>query len=193
MMKYMDRKHALAVILSVIVLVVVGKWWRGRIRPINYTLLEEKKGLIAELADTIIPRTHSPGAKDANVAVFIVEMVRRGISLQEARTFMRGLDAIETYCNSHFRKGFVACGVDERIRVLRHFEANDRWPDTGVLRKIRNKLEVRPFFSLLRELTVVGYCTSEVGCTQALVYDYIPEYYLPCVTLEVGQRAWATA
>lgn len=189
----MDRKHALIVIFSVVVLILVGKWWWGRTRPVNYTLLEERKWLIAELADTIIPRTQSPGAKDANVANFIVEMVRRGVSRQEARTFMRGLESIERYCKSHFRDGFLECALEERIQALRHFEANDRWPDGGVIGKVRNKLEGRPFFSLLRELTVVGYCTSEVGCTQALVYDYIPDYYMPCIAMEHGQRAWATA
>lgn len=188
----MNRRSALIIIFSVVILIVVGKWWWGRFRPVNYSLLEEKKLLIAELADTIIPRTQSPGANDANVANFIVEMVRRGLSRQEARTFLLGLEAVEEYCKSHFQEDFVGCSLENRTRALKHFENRDRWISSGFIRKVWNKLQGRPFFLLLRELTVVGYCTSEVGCTRALVYDYIPENYLPCVPLEEGQRAWAT-
>ena len=45
---------------------------------------------------------------------------------------------------------------------------------------------------LLRELTVLGYFTSEVGATQALAYEAVPGGYRGCVDLKPGQKAWAT-
>jgi hypothetical protein len=44
---------------------------------------------------------------------------------------------------------------------------------------------------LVRDLTLFGYFTSEIGATQALNYVAIPGRYEECTTLEKGQKAWA--
>jgi hypothetical protein len=46
--------------------------------------------------------------------------------------------------------------------------------------------------ALLKELTLLGYFTSEVGATKALAYEAVPGDYRGCVDLRPGQRAWAT-
>ena len=45
---------------------------------------------------------------------------------------------------------------------------------------------------LLRELTLLGYFTSEIGATQAMAYEAVPGGYRGCVDLKPGQKAWAT-
>jgi hypothetical protein len=50
-----------------------------------------------------------------------------------------------------------------------------------------------PFFALLKELTVLGYCTSELGATQGLAYLAVPGEYRGCVGLRPGQKSWATS
>ena len=47
-------------------------------------------------------------------------------------------------------------------------------------------------FATLRELTLLGYFTSEIGCTQALAYEAVPGGYRGCIDLKPGQKAWAT-
>lgn len=187
----MSRRQVILAIITIAVAVLALKWWRW-LQPVNLAILEERRKLIAELAETIIPRTDTPGAKDANVAGFILEMVRHGISRREGHTFLKGLDAINDYCHAHFKQDFEVCLLDEKIRTLIHFEKKGEWTNSRLLSKVRNKLLGRPFFPLLRYLTVVGYCTSEVGCTQGLAYDYIPDEYIACLSLENGQRGWAT-
>lgn len=188
----MSRRQVILAIITIAVAALAFKWWRW-LRPVNLAILEERRELIAELAEAIIPRTGTPGAKDANVAAFILEMVRHGISRQEGHTFLKGLDAINDYCHTHFKQGFVASQQEEKISALAHFERLGEWTTVSFLSKVRNKLLGRPFFPLLRYLTVVGYCTSEIGCKQGMAYDYIPDHYQPCITLTNGQRAWATA
>ena len=38
-----------------------------------------------------------------------------------------------------------------------------------------------PFFAGLKETTVLGYCTSEIGATQALAYAHVPGDYRGCL------------
>ena len=44
---------------------------------------------------------------------------------------------------------------------------------------------------MMKELTLLGYFTSEIGCTQALRYAETPGHYEPCVPYLAGQPAWA--
>ncbi len=48
-----------------------------------------------------------------------------------------------------------------------------------------------PFFSQLKELTVAGYYTSEVGATQELHWNPAPGEYRPDVPLAEVGRTWA--
>ena len=48
-----------------------------------------------------------------------------------------------------------------------------------------------PFFRLMKELTLLGYFTSEQGAQQALVYVPVPGRYDGCIDLKPGQKAWA--
>ncbi|MGY0037942.1 gluconate 2-dehydrogenase subunit 3 family protein [Pedobacter sp. NJ-S-72] len=49
-----------------------------------------------------------------------------------------------------------------------------------------------PFFIILKQLTVEGYCTSQTGATKGLAYDYIPRTFASCIPLTKNQRSWAT-
>ena len=44
----------------------------------------------------------------------------------------------------------------------------------------------------VKDLTLLGYFTAEVGATQALRYDPVPGAYRGSVPLRPGDRAWAT-
>lgn len=47
------------------------------------------------------------------------------------------------------------------------------------------------FFRLMKELALLGYFTSEIGCTQAQRYIESPGRFDPCVPLEPGGKSWA--
>jgi hypothetical protein len=52
--------------------------------------------------------------------------------------------------------------------------------------------DARPhYFRLIKELTLLGYFTSEIGCTQALRYIETPGRFEPRVTYTAGEKAWA--
>ena len=47
------------------------------------------------------------------------------------------------------------------------------------------------YFRMVKELTLLGYFTSEIGCTQAQRYAETPGKYDPCVPYKAGDKAWA--
>jgi hypothetical protein len=65
--------------------------------------------------------------------------------------------------------------------------------ETGIVVKdVDKNPSLTPFFTLVKELTILGYFSSEIGCTQALAYVQIPGRYEGVVKLKEGQKAWAT-
>ena len=47
------------------------------------------------------------------------------------------------------------------------------------------------YFRMMKELALLGYFTSEIGCTQAQRYIESPGRFDPCTEYRPGQKAWA--
>jgi hypothetical protein len=133
--------------------------WRPALVP------PEAGPLLAELVETIIPTTETPGAKTARVHLF-VDLVLAHCVPSDGQT--TALAALRTLAAA----GFVAASPGARQRQLAQLEP--------------------AALALFKELTVLGYFTSEIGATQALRYDAVPGSYHGCVELLPGQKAWAT-
>lgn len=158
---------------------------------INVNDLPQKKQLLAELAETIIPRTDTPGAKDAGVEDFIIKMIRNCTDQKTQHNFLRGLSGLEKYSADNYGKPFTSCKEAERTEILKHFESRSDYR-INIINKINKKLLGTPFFTRLRDLTVEGYCTSMLGATKGMAYDYIPVTFQACVPITPNQKAWAT-
>jgi hypothetical protein len=124
--------------------------------------------VLAAAVDTILPDTDTPGARAAGVHVFVDLLARHCRTADEQRTFTAGLDALD-------RDGFAEADRAAREARLGRLEAAKD-----------------PFFAWLKEATVLGYCSSEIGATQALAYAHVPGDYSGCVPLRPGQKGWAT-
>ena len=48
------------------------------------------------------------------------------------------------------------------------------------------------YFGMMKQLTLLGYFTSEIGATKALRYIAVPGKYEGCVPYKKGDKAWAT-
>ena len=47
------------------------------------------------------------------------------------------------------------------------------------------------YFRMMKELTLLGYFTSEIGCKQAQRYVEAPGRFDPCAAYTAGEKAWA--
>ncbi|WP_310587994.1 gluconate 2-dehydrogenase subunit 3 family protein [Runella sp. SP2] len=169
-----------------------------------FSLTSAQKTLVAEIAEHIIPKTSTPGAKEAGVGPFIEMMLADCYKPQEQQNFLDGLADLDERATKAHGKKFLDTSSAEQVAILKQVEK-----DTIELMKSANvqqvkvgdnvdkevvsskKLKGTPFWRLLKELTLFGYFTSEQGATQALEYVPIPGRYDACIPLKPGQKAYA--
>ena len=190
----MKRRQALInifyIVVSTCLATITLRWFFYRKTP-AITSLNTYKALIADLAEVIIPATNTPGAKDVKVEDFIIKFILNCEDKKEQDTFLRGLNEVDEFTFEKYKSSFMDCKTDEKIAIVKHFERKEM-NFSKIINKIRIKLFGRPFYCQLKELTVIGYCTSEIGATVGLAYDYVPVTYDPCTPLLKSQRSWAT-
>jgi gluconate 2-dehydrogenase gamma chain len=159
--------------------------------PVFFT--PEQAAVVADLAETIIPKTQTPGAKDVGVPAFIDGFVKEIYSQQDQEKFLSDLNAFNTGAQAQFKKDFGACTPDEQKQYAKavHTEAtknvgsaSEGWWNTA-------KVE-RPFILKMKELTLLGFFTSKQGASEVLQYNAAPGPYQGCVPLEQVGKAWAT-
>ena len=140
----------------------------------SLNITADQEAFLAEVADIIIPTTDTPGAKAAGAEKFIVRVMRDCYKKEDQDKFYAGLAKLDADSQAKFGKGFVDLDVAQKNEMVKLSTVNDK-----------------PFFQRMKELTVTGYFTSEIGATKALEYLPIPGKFVGCVPLKAGQKAWA--
>lgn len=129
-------------------------------------------------AERILPRTDTPGALDVGVPAFIDLMYGKYMTEGEQRAFSTGLDELDLASVAAHRTGFSRLTADQQDAVLRGLAEN-------------LEIKERAFFRQLKELTVLGYFTSETVGKTVTHYDPVPGHFNACVPIsEVGNRTW---
>jgi Gluconate 2-dehydrogenase subunit 3 len=145
---------------------------------------------IAEIAETILPKTKTPGAKDLGVPQFIDKMVNDTMDKNGQEEFLKGLETFESQCESKFGKSFIELAPKEREVFLMEQEKEN--PKSGMsLWGINLEPNAAPatFYKKVKGLTLFGFYTSQGIGEKILAYDPIPGEYIPCMPLN-GQNAW---
>jgi hypothetical protein len=159
---------------------------------LQFPFSADQKSLVSEISEIIIPKTDTPGAKDAMVGDFIEMMLKDCYAAKDQDRFAEGLKELA-------EKNFLKASPAEQTTILtdmeknakeeiakageekkKYTEAGKEYTDAGV-----------PFFRLIKELTLLGYFSSEEGATKALEYVPVPGRYDGCIDLTPGQKAWA--
>ncbi len=140
---------------------------------------------------SIIPATDTPGAREAGAVEFMLPMLNECTDNKTLNRFIRGLQDLEEYTQSHYNQEFSACSPAEKEAILQWAEQKS-WVSNSLLDKIKSKFTGRPFFEMLKTYTVYGYCISEKGASLGMRYVAVPGKYLSCIPLEPDQRSWAT-
>jgi gluconate 2-dehydrogenase gamma chain len=116
--------------------------------------------LVDVLSDLIIPTDdRSPGASAAKVADFIDLLLSTATDSEQA-TWREGLAALDTAATARWKRAFVECAPDQQTALLTEISQAETDPQTPV----------EHLFPLLKERTIQGYYTSEIGIHQELRY-----------------------
>lgn len=133
----------------------------------------EEADLTGQIADRIIPRTETPGALDVGVDQFIDRMLMEVYSEEDGSDYRQGLVRINARSKDQFGKEFVRLDPEEMDTILGKFEfENDK------------------VFQISKELTLIGYFTSEEGMKSNFEYRPIPGKYDNCVDFNPGDKVW---
>jgi hypothetical protein len=161
----------------------------------SFVLNEQQQKIVAEVAEHIIPKTTTAGAKDAGVPAFIVMMLKDCYKAPEHESFMEGIATLE-------KANFLTQTKEQQIATLTKLES-----DTKVLMKeyevksvkvgdnvdkesMAKKAKGLPFWRLTKELTLLGYYTSKEGIEQNFDYQPIPGKF-EATKYTKGQKAFA--
>ncbi|WP_198683017.1 gluconate 2-dehydrogenase subunit 3 family protein [Peristeroidobacter agariperforans] len=152
---------------------------------------KEQGAIVADVAEIIIPRTKTPGAKDVGVPGFIDTMLKDVYEQADRDRYLAGLKEFDDAARKAHGKPFVELSKAQQTEQVRKF--NDDAIATELSYDPRPKDLKRPFILMTRELTLLGFFCSEVGATQVLQYVAVPGGFQACVPVaEAGNgRAWA--
>lgn len=139
-----------------------------------------------EVGETILPTTSTPGAKAANVGAFMGVMVRDCYEPEDQKIFLDGIGKLEDASNKKFSKKFMDLDATQRTALLTDLDKEQK-----EYSKTKKPKDPNHYFRMIKELTLLGYFTSEVGCTKALRYVPVPGRFDGCIPYKKGDRAWA--
>lgn len=141
----------------------------------NSPLSEKALRYIHIISDIIIPATDTPGAATAGVPRFIEHALMHWMAKADALQFVADLTSF-----MQTKEGFLIAPAATQIAVVEKLD-----------NEMNSETPFSSFYRSLKELTVLGYYTSETGASEELAYDPVPggfrEYTLP-----PQSRAWST-
>jgi hypothetical protein len=70
-------------------------------------------------------------------------------------------------------------------------DQNENLPIAGVTAPGETPKRAAHYFRMMKELALLGYFTSEIGCTVAMRYIETPGRFDPCIPYSPGELAWA--
>jgi len=143
--------------------------------PVQGSLSEDQLRVVAQLAELIIPETDTPGAIAAGVPAFIHQIVIDWYTPAEQQIFLDGLGELDANADRHWGASFHTLEPGQQARVLAEMEP----PSEGAMSAITppGAAGDLPFYMKLKELTVLGYYTSELAARTELDYQPVPGHY----------------
>ncbi|HYD83215.1 MAG TPA: gluconate 2-dehydrogenase subunit 3 family protein [Opitutus sp.] len=143
---------------------------------------EEERALLDEIGETIIPATDVPGAKAVGIGAFIATMVQDCYPSEVQAAVRNGLSKIASLHEARFGVSFMSGAAKDRTELLNELDREQKAAHArgGPLH----------YFRVLKELTILGYFTSKIGCTQALRFVEVPGSYDGDAPYRKGEKAW---
>jgi hypothetical protein len=177
----------------------------------------EEIAFLDEVAETILPQTSTPGAKATNTGAFMALIVTDSYKKRDRRIFREGMEKLDKATRKAHDVSFMQATTPQRLSVMEVLDREQKIQGDALKDDKRKRAEafltdqrreggagadVNPaaaitedppahYFQMMKELALLGYFTSEIGCTQAQRYLETPGRFEPCVPYKPGEKAWA--
>ncbi|MEY4501575.1 MAG: hypothetical protein RIS52_1465 [Pseudomonadota bacterium] len=135
--------------------------------------------LVTALADTLIPRTDTPGAVQVGVPAKFDALLRDWANASHRAAHIAALAAIDSAAMGKLGKPFALLSVAARTTFLKAYDAEHFASNAD--------------YAKLKDLLVSLYYFSEPGATVELRYEHSPGAWEASIPLTPATRAWAGA
>lgn len=135
------------------------------LRHVAMSASQEK--LLAEVCETLIPKTSTPGAKELSLNLYVLKMLDDCTPAKDQQTFMAGLGKFDEAAKKQLGQSFEASTAAQRASLLQRIDQQPKaFPEAVVA-----------FYRAARQLAIDGYTGSKYFMTKQVVYELIPGRY----------------
>lgn len=209
----MNRREAIQRVAMLMGGVVIGSSLflegcsRSATKQVEVLFEPKTTDLLGDLAEAILPKTSTPGAKEAGVGSFIPVMVRDCYTDEQQTVFMDGINNLDKKAQELMKKNFLDLSAEERTSFVnlldkeagefnkKQDEATKEEREKNAVKQneLYREVESKPphWFTMFKQLTLTGYFNSELGLTKALRYVKIPGKFDGNYPYKKGDKAFA--
>lgn len=174
------KKLALGTTAAILLPSCLGDPKKVSIALNNLAIDGDEETLIAEIAETLIPETDTPGARTTNAHHFALVMVDDCQTDEIKNKYIKGLRAFDEACHSLTGKRFIDSNAEQRLSILKQIE-----DQSGELPE-----DVRTFYRLTRRYIIQGYTSSSYFLGEVKPYQLVPgPDFKGCVPVTETEKA----
>ena len=153
---------------------------------VSMTFTDKDIPYLDEIADTILPDTKTPGAKAAKVGQFMTVMVNDCYEAKDQKIFHEGMGKLNDFSKKTYNDDFIKLNPQQRHDLLVKLDH-----EQSDYMKNKKKDDPSHYFRMMKELTLLGYFTSKIGCTEARRYVETPGKFEGTIPYKKGDKAFA--
>ena len=144
--------------------------------PLNLIrITPDDENMLAELAETILPKTDTPGAKDLSAHLFALKMVDDCYTKTNQEKYIQGMKDFESLVMKKTGKSYVESNAVERQSIMSELDQQ---------KSTENELSF--FYQSTKKLTIQAYTTCEYYLTKIRGYKMIPGKFQGCIPLKTA-------
>jgi hypothetical protein len=132
----------------------------------NISITAEEEKMLAEFAETLIPASTTPGAKDTYAHLHALRMMDECFNKDAQQKFTRGMKEVEDMMKKAHNTSFVKATTAQRADIMTALEKKNASEDA------------LQFYKLMKNLTIQGYLTSKPVLGDIFHYELIPGRYI---------------
>ena len=147
-------------------------WNKSSVGQAGLLSADQSKNLAA-IVETIIPKTDTPGAGELGVGDFVQKMVKDCYDSKTQANLASGISNVDEQSVQRFGKSYSDASKEQKLQLLQEIEKG-------------SDSNQRAFLSMVKNLTIQGYMTSEYVMTNITHYEMVPARYHGCVPVKKG-------
>ncbi|MFC0184447.1 Gluconate 2-dehydrogenase subunit 3 [Pseudarcicella hirudinis] len=148
-----------------------NSWDKTTVQNHQLKVSASQEAILAEIVETIIPTTDTPGAKTLGIHQFAMKMVADCYDKIAQDNFRKGINTVEELSKTSFGKSLTECDATQKNKIIQDIsESKDA--------------DTQSFYKLIKGLTIQGYLKSEYVLSNLLIYELVPARFHGCVPVK---------